>query len=128
MDSIYPGWDGLDPGVDHAVAHILEPHRRGATGRWRRWDWQRSVAGEPVEVDPSRAVLIEGSGILTPAAASLADIRVWVESDETARKARALDRDGDTYRPHWERWAAQERQHIQRDRPHDLADLVVEVP
>ncbi|WP_314423741.1 hypothetical protein [uncultured Microbacterium sp.] len=128
LDSIYPGWDGLESGVEHALDGILRPHGRGYLGEWRRWDWERNVEAESHAVDPSLGVLIEGSGILTPATAAIADVRVWLESAEPGRKARALDRDGDAYRPHWDRWAAQENAHIARDDPRSLATRVIDVP
>lgn len=128
LDSIYPGWDGLRDGGERALEGILRPHGRGYLGEWRRWDWATGAEAETHAVDPSLGVLVEGSGILTPAAAAIADVRVWLESAEPGRKARALNRDGDTYRPHWERWAAQEKAHIARDDPRALATRVVEVP
>lgn len=128
LDSIYPGWDGLQDGVERALDGILRPHGRGYLGEWRRWDWERDTEAESHAVDPALGVIIEGSGILTPAAGAIADVRVWLESAEPGRKARALDRDGDTYRPHWDRWAAQEKAHIARDDPRALATRVVEIP
>ena len=37
-------------------------------------------------------------------------------------------RDGETYRPHWDRWARQELVHIERDDPRALATRIVTVP
>ncbi|WP_017202040.1 hypothetical protein [Microbacterium algeriense] len=128
LDSIYPGWDGLDEGAERALEWILRPHGRGYLGTWRRWDWEAQAEAESHAVDPALGVIIEGSGILRPATARLADVRVWVESAEPVRKARALARDGDTYRPHWDRWAAQERRHIERHDPRALATRIVPVP
>lgn len=128
LDSVYPGWDGLDEGVDRALEWILRPHGRGHLGTWRRWDWSKETEAESHAVDPALGVIIEGSGVLTPSTAGLADVRIWVESAESARKARALARDGDTYRPHWDRWAAQEHRHVKRDDPRALATRVVDIP
>ncbi|WP_435744620.1 hypothetical protein [Microbacterium sp. PMB16] len=128
LDSIYPGWDGLDAGVDRALEWILRPHGRGYLGTWQRWDWTAETEAESHAVDPSLGVIVEGSGLLTPATARLGDVRIWVESGEPARKARALARDGETYRPHWDRWAEQERHHVERDDPRALATRVIEVP
>ncbi|MBO0981488.1 hypothetical protein [Microbacterium sp. SD291] len=128
LDSLYPGWDGLDAGVQRALEWILRPHGRGYLGTWRRWDWEHQVEAESHAVDPALGVIVEGSGILTPETAPIADIRVWVESAEPGRRFRALERDGDTYRPHWDRWAAQERSHIDRDDPRALATRIVEIP
>lgn len=128
LDSLYPGWDGLDDGVGRALEWILRPHGRGLLGTWRRWDWEKSAEAESHAIDPALGVIVEGSGLITPATAALADVRVWVEAAEAARKSRALARDGDTYRPHWDRWAAQERQHITRDDPRALATRIIEIP
>lgn len=128
LDSLYPGWDGLDDGADRAREWILKPHGRGYLGTWRRWDWEAQAEAESHAVDPSLGVIVEGSGILRESTAGLADVRIWVESAESSRKERALARDGDTYRPHWERWAAQERRHVERDDPRALATRIVEIP
>ena len=128
LDSVYPGWDGLDDGAERALDGILRPHGRGFLGTWRRWDWDSQTEAESHAVDPALGVIVEGSGILRPSTAGLADVRIWVESAEESRKARALARDGDTYGPHWDRWAAQERLHVERDDPRALATRIVEVP
>ncbi len=60
-----------------------------------------------------------------PPAAGHADLAVWVETPDAVRRERALARDGDTYAPHWERWAAQERAVYAADPPAARADLVL---
>lgn len=128
LDSLYPGWDGLDAGADIVLSQILAPLAHGRDGVWRRWDWASNVPAEEHRVAPAQGVIIEGSGILTPETAALADVTVWLEAPEHIRRARALERDGDAYRPFWARWAAQEDHHIARDAPQALAQIVVEVP
>ncbi|WP_279366855.1 hypothetical protein [Microbacterium testaceum] len=128
LDDVYPGWDGLAEGVEYARRVILSPHARGLIGVWERWDWEASARADAYAVDPSLPLVVEGSGLLTPEVARLADVSVWVDAPPASRKARALDRDGDTYRPHWDRWAAQEDRHLEAHHPERLADLVVSVP
>ncbi|WP_295854223.1 hypothetical protein [uncultured Microbacterium sp.] len=128
LDDVYPGWDGLAEGVEYARRVILSPHARGLIGVWERWDWGASARAEAYAVDPSLPLVVEGSGLLTPEVARLADVSVWVDAPLPSRKARALGRDGDTYRPHWDRWAAQEERHLEAHHPELLADLVVSVP
>lgn len=128
LDSLYPGWDGLDDGVNFARELILTPHARGLVGVWQRWDWAAGEAAEAHAVDPSLPLIVEGTGLLTAATAPLGDVRVWLESPTASRKQRALQRDGDTYRPHWERWARQEQRHVERDDPLRLATHVFAVP
>ncbi len=128
LDSLYPGWDGLDAGAERALHDILRPHARGLLSTWRRWDWEDEVEAEAYAVTPALGVILEGCGALNAASARLADVRVWVESPAPSRKRRALDRDGDGFRPHWDRWAAQEERHLQRDDPRTLATLTVAIP
>ena len=50
---------------------------------------------------------------------------VWLDASEVVRRGRALARDGDTYAPHWERWAWQERAHFAREGTAGRADVRV---
>ncbi len=128
LDSLYPGWDGLEEGVALALEHILIPHARGLIGVWQRWDWEAVAPAEAHAVDPSLPLIVEGVGILTPATAKLGDVRVWLESPAASRRHRALTRDGDAYRPHWNRWARQEEAHVARHAPTSLATHVFDIP
>lgn len=128
LDSIYPGWDGLDAGVETAREQILRPHARGLIGVWQRWDWDAGAPAEAHAVDPGLPLIVEGSGIVDGSTAPLADLRVWLDSPEASRKRRALDRDGDLYAPNWERWARQEERHVARDEPRRYATHVFPVP
>lgn len=128
LDSLYPGWDGLAEGVESARELILRPHARGLLGVWERWDWETSEPAEAHAVDPSLPLIVEGSGLLTAATARLGDVRVWLESPVQSRMRRALERDGDTYRPHWTRWAEQEERHLARDEPARRASFVFAIP
>ena len=128
LDSLYPGWDGLADGVEAARELILRPHARGLIGVWQRWDWEAAAPAEAHAVDPSLPLIVEGSGLLTAATARLGDVRVWLESPPQSRMRRALQRDGETYRPHWARWAEQEERHLARDEPTRRATHVFAIP
>lgn len=121
LDDLYPGWDGLQQGSDR-VPGIL------ADLRWQAWDWAADRPGAWNELDPARPVLIEGMGALTRASRPLVDVGLWVELDDTRRKQRALERDGELFEPHWDRWAAQEQRLIARENPVALADAIVPGP
>lgn len=120
LDDIYPGWDGLEAASAMVRTDILE------RSRWRRWDWAASIPAELHDVDPARDLVIEGSGCLSAANRELATFGVWLDVPESVRKPRALERDGELYRPHWHRWAEQERAFFDRERPDLLADLVLD--
>jgi len=128
LDSVYPGWDGLAAGAEIVRRGVLEPRAHGRPGCWPRWDWTRDRVAEEREVPVDVPLVVEGAGVLTPASRMLSDVQVWVESPTGSRRERALDRDGDAYRPHWERWAAQEEAHIRAHDPASLAVIIVDVP
>jgi uridine kinase len=128
LDAVYPGWDGLAAGTEYVRAQVLVPHARGLLGIWERWDWERDTRAEAHAVDAALPLIVEGSGLLTPATARLGDIRVWVDSPAHARRTRALARDGETYRPFWQMWSAQEDAHIRAHSPSSLADIAITMP
>ena len=125
LDEIYPGWDGLQAGVALATSQVLEPVARGTQAAYPRWDWMRSRPGRTIPVTAGTHLVLEGCGALVPPAAAFATVRVWVEAPTAVRKERALSRDGETYAPHWDRWAAQEDAVYARARPWESADLVL---
>jgi uridine kinase len=124
LDDIYPGWDGLAWASEHVRTELLQPRKNGQPGRWRRWDWTTNTPAEWRTVGPHQRLILEGVGALTPASRACADLGIWVDAPETLRKRRALDRDGDTYAPHWQRWAAQEEEFLARHHPRSAADYL----
>jgi uridine kinase len=119
LDDLYPGWDGLEAASAMVSEQILTRHR------WRRWDWFADAPAEWHELDRTQPLVVEGSGALTRTTRPAATLGIWVDLDEPTRKRRALARDGATYEPYWDRWAAQERNHFERERPDLLADLTI---
>ncbi|MFC4587360.1 nucleoside/nucleotide kinase family protein [Sphaerisporangium corydalis] len=126
MDDLYPGWDGLRGGVERLVEWILRPLASGEAARWRRYDWTLEAYAEWHEHPPSAAVVVEGVGSGALAAGPYTSFLVWMEAPLAVRRERALGRDGGTYRPHWERWALQERAYFATDRVRERADLTVD--
>ncbi|MGV9801564.1 hypothetical protein ACWDTP_26300 [Mycobacterium sp. NPDC003449] len=124
LDDIYPGWDGLRWATEHTRAALLQPRAEGRPGRWRRWDWTNRIPGTWQVVEPTTRLVVEGVGILTASSRSLADLAVWVDADDADRKRRALRRDGESYAPHWDRWAVQEDEFIRTHEPRRHADLI----
>jgi uridine kinase len=120
LDDLYQGWGALDEASERVSSDILLGQR------WQRWDWATGTPAEWHEIDPRRALIVEGSGALSAANRALATLGVWVELDEATRRARALARDGDLYAPHWDEWAAQEQRFFERERPDLLADLRID--
>ncbi len=122
MDELYPGWDGLAAGVARLRAEVVAPLTAGRPAGYRRWDWARGCLGERRDLGRPPLLIVEGVG--AGAAGGVAFL-VWLDAPEEVRYRRAMDRDGQTYAPHWARWAAQERAHFDADRTADRADVVL---
>ena len=105
LDSIYPGWDGLAEGTK-TWQKISRNLRKGKPASYREWDWHANAPGHEHTIDPAQETVIicEGVGAIT----GTCDVRIVVRAPDELRYRRAINRDGDMYRPHWERWAAQE--------------------
>ncbi|GAA4670265.1 AAA family ATPase [Frondihabitans cladoniiphilus] len=124
LDDVYPGWDGLAAASLTVSSSILRAESPG----YRRWDWDHSRQTDWRAVDARAPLVVEGAGALTPASARLATLRLWIELDAPARHTRVLGRgDGDSYGATdlWDRWAAQEDEHLRLHRPDALADVVL---
>jgi hypothetical protein len=126
LDDLYPGWDGLDAVVPRLVDGVLAPLATGRAAGYRRWDWAAGTDGAAVAVPSAPVLVVEGAGCGARACAPYLAMLVWLDGPADWRRERALARDGATYAPHWERWAAQERAHFTREGTRARADLVLE--
>jgi len=79
-----------------------------------------------VVLEPTDFLVIDGSGSSVGPARPYAAVGVFVDADPMLRMSRGLARDGDTYRPHWQRWAAQEDAIFAADDTSARADLVID--
>lgn len=126
MDDLYPGWDGLAQAVPHLHDQVLAPLARGQRAAYRRFDWDRGEYAEEHEVPPVPVLVVEGVGAGAMPAGSHVAVLIWVEADRAVRFSRGMARDGEAYRPHWERWARQEDALFAADRTRERADLVID--
>ena len=125
IDDVYPGWDGLDAGSWHIHEYLVRPYLAGLTGRYRPWSWEEQRRGEWVEVSPDVSLIVEGCGAIRRDSITTSSRRVWVETDDTLRRERALERDGQMYEPHWTRWALQEERFLAFHHSRELATEIV---
>lgn len=123
MDDLYPGWDGLAAAVPLLVESVLRPLAQGRRSAYRRYDWPTGRYAEEHEVPPGGWLVVEGVGSGARAAAPYLSALAWVDAPRDVRLRRALARDGETYRPHWERWARQEQRHFAAELTARRADV-----
>ena len=125
LDDSYPGWGGLAAGRDSVIADVLTPFADGRRGMFRRWNWVTNEPAERVEVEPTNIVIIEGCGISTPNSRAIADVSIWLETDEQARRERLHLRDGDEFAEHIAEWERQVTDHIRDNDPDGSATVIV---
>ena len=103
LDDWYPGWDGLAAGA-RIARRIAADLREGRAPSYEAWDWEAGETGATIRV-PLAPTIIEGCGAIE----AEADLAIWTaDPGEDERRSRALARDGQTYAPHWRRWADQD--------------------
>jgi uridine kinase len=125
LELIYPGWDGLEAGVDLLAERVLAPLAEGHAAQVPRYDWRAGVFGDPMLLEPPPLVIVEGVGAGARAVSRFTSLLVWVELADDERRRRAIARDGDMFAPHWERWAAQEDAHYAREQTASRAGISV---
>ena len=126
LEDLYGGWDGLERGVNLLVSEVLEPLSAGRAARVPRYDWGAAAWGSPWALEPPGVLIVEGAGAGARRAGAYESVLVWIEGPASVRKRRALDRDGETFAPHWDMWAAQEDAMLARERTPERADIVVD--
>ncbi|MDZ3745005.1 hypothetical protein QP228_003120 [Pseudoglutamicibacter cumminsii] len=121
LDELYPGWHGLHTGLETYTQQLLPALARDGHVTWTPWNWYTSRHDAPRTLGPADVIIIEGVGAGHPAARRFLAGTLTLTLDTATRKNRALARDGATYAPHWDTWAAQEEQlPTASDGPNDI--------
>jgi uridine kinase len=126
MDDLFPGWDGLADAAPRLLEWVLEPLARGERARYRRYDWTAGAYAEWHDLPDVPVLVVEGCGCGVRATAPYLSLLVWVQAPHGERMRRGMERDGEAYRPHWERWARQEQALYDAERVRERADLRVD--
>jgi uridine kinase len=125
LEDLYPGWGGLAR-TPSLVAGVLDAISVGDVGAVPRWDWERGRPGELLHVPPARLLVLDGVGSGADVIRPHLSLLIWVDAAADVRKERALARDGGTYAPYWDMWAAQEATHFAHEQTRSRADVVVQ--
>ena len=81
---------------------------------------------ETVAVEPVPLLVLEGVGSGASRFAPLQTVLAWVEAPHDLRMRRGIERDGDSFAPFWEQWAADEQVLFNRERTRERADVHVD--
>lgn len=129
-DDLLNGWDDQFTFWGRLEEQVLAPLRRGETGCYRRYQWDRGAfGGEPVCIAPAPAILLEGVSAARRVIRAELSLAVFVCAPADLRLRRALERDGDdsvAFRAYLERWRAREEEHFAAEATVDYADVLVD--
>jgi uridine kinase len=126
MDDLYPGWDGLSQAVADLHDQVLAPLARGGEATYRRWDWEQDRYAERHSLPATDLLLVEGVGSGAGPGRKFESALIWLEADRDERFRRGVERDGDSYLPHWQRWATHEETLFALDGTRGRADLIID--
>jgi uridine kinase len=97
----YFDWERLE-------AQVLLPLSKGEVAHYQRYDWGKEELLETIEVTPTGIVIVEGVYSTRPELRQYYDLCVWVDTSESERSRRQMDRGENT--GEWiGRWAASEK-------------------
>jgi hypothetical protein len=125
MDDLYPGWDGLEQAVGNLHDQVLAPLARGGQAAYCRWDWEHSRYGGWRRLPATDLLLVEGVGSGARPGWQLVSTLIWLEAGREERFRRGIERDGESYLPHWLQWAEDEQALFDSDGTRSRADLVI---
>lgn len=109
------------------LKQVLEPLSRDEPGYYQRYDWLRDQLTDFHTLPVGGIVVVEGVYAMMSALRPLYDYTVWVNCPAEIRLARGLDRDGEAARDLWvNRWMPAEARYMERERPADHANLVID--
>jgi hypothetical protein len=126
VDDLMPGWAGLDVALVTLRRDVLEPISRGESGEYLRYDWVLEQFGERIAVPAAPFLVVDGCGSGGRDLAPYLSVLVWGDADQDPRYERSMARDGDVFRPHWDRWERETQARFTREGTAGRADVLVD--
>jgi uridine kinase len=107
------------------LTQVIDPLSRNEPATFRPYDWDRRELGDPITIDPTDVVVIEGVGATRKAWRDRLGMRIWVDTDSDLRLRRGLERDGEELANFWHDWRIAEDRYVADEQPQRHADLIV---
>lgn len=132
----FASWDNPYNWWPLVIEHVFEPIKSGAkTLNYPRSKWWPNHHPEPVVDKPvTKVMILEGVSSLRKEFRPYFQFGVFVNTPRDVCLQRGLDRDLNAntgksaaeVRAMWDKWAADEDAYIERDKPQEYADIVVD--
>ncbi|MFD7678857.1 uridine kinase [Streptomyces sp. NPDC060187] len=113
------GWTG------RLLSQVIEPLRRGESGRYTPYDWTAREFGPVRELPAAPVVILEGVGAGRRAVRPWLARLLWMELPHDEAWARGMRRDGAAQSEFWAGWVHAERRHFTEDPSRPFAQHVV---
>jgi cytidylate kinase len=111
---------------DLFVAQVVTPLLSGRPGRYQRWDLVADRGLDWVDVPVGVPVIVEGVSATDVRLPVPWDVRLWVETSESVRRARIAERDPAELLARWEAdWWPSEQDYLRTQHPATRADVIV---
>jgi uridine kinase len=126
LDDLTPAWSGPDKEAAILVERVLRPLALGGHARYQRFDWVRNEYVEWRAVPRGPTLLVEGVGSGSRIVRPYLSMLIWVEAPTALRLTRGLERDGEVYRPQWDRWREREDRLFRLEETRECAEIRVD--
>ena len=113
LDDLYPGWDGLQLGVEYLQRAILNPLGRREVAHYQLFDWVAGERKEWREFAGGTPLIIEGVGSGHTSLRQFVSQAIWVEADENILLDRVVKRDGESIREEMLLWKVREQSYFE---------------
>jgi uridine kinase len=129
-DDLLNGWGDQFTFWARLEDKVLRPLRQGRTAEFQRYHWERGgFGGEPVRIEPARAIVMEGVSSARRVIRPELSLAVFVTAPAQLRWTRVLARDGTAdvaFPAYLERWRVAEDRHFAADRTAEFAEIGVD--
>ncbi len=106
---------------------IFIPIKNGDEIQYSFYNWDQDKITHQVNVLKDRPIIIEGGYSLQPEFFNEYDFTVWIETPEDTRMNRAMIRDGEHMRPHWEKtWLPADKRYKDTHKTYQQVDLSID--
>lgn len=99
---------------------VLEPIRNGHTATYQ------TTNGKKVKIMPKGFVIVEGLGTLGIELKHYFDYKIWIDSPESTRRRRGIERDSEEWTKIWDdEYLPQDARYSREQTPYKVADWIL---
>ena len=111
---------------DRLMDQVLLPLSTNRPSRYQRFDWVNNELAEWHEVKVGGTLILEGVTATRALFRPMLSFKIFVETPKPIRLSRGLARDGNQALPRWTSWQEEEDQYLERERPTEFADRILD--